>query len=116
MKSQLRRYTTLSSTPSGDAVYEAGGLVINDELKKVTVAGEEVKDVYKRQTENTAAVAQDTTNKNVFTITTGSAKVANTLSVSLHVGCLLYTSGNRWGTPGTLRLFDTRSQSIKRCL
>ena len=37
-------------------------------------------------TENTAAVAQDTTNKNVFTITTGSAKVANTLSFSLHVG------------------------------
>ena len=29
--------------PSGDAVYEAGGLVINDELKKVTVDGEEVK-------------------------------------------------------------------------
>ena len=43
VKSQLRRYTTLSSTPSGDAVYEAGGLVINDELKKVTVDGEEVK-------------------------------------------------------------------------
>ena len=37
-------------------------------------------------TENTAAVAQNTTNKNVFTITTGSAKVANTLSFSLHVG------------------------------
>ena len=35
VKSQLRRYTTLSSTPSGDAVYEAGGLVINDELKKL---------------------------------------------------------------------------------
>ena len=34
VKSQLRRYTTLSSTPSGDAVYEAGGLVINDEFKK----------------------------------------------------------------------------------
>ena len=43
VKSQLRRYTTLSSTPSGDAVYEAGGLGINDELKKVTVDGEEVK-------------------------------------------------------------------------
>ena len=43
VKSQLRRYTTLSSTPSGDAVYEAGGLVINDELKKVTVDGEEVR-------------------------------------------------------------------------
>ena len=43
VKSQLRRYTTLSSTSSGDAVYEAGGLVINDELKKVTVDGEEVK-------------------------------------------------------------------------
>ena len=43
VKSQLRRYTTLSSTPSSDAVYEAGALVINDELKKVTVDGEEVK-------------------------------------------------------------------------
>lgn len=43
VKSQLRRYTTLSSSAQGDAIYEAGGLVINDDLKKVTVDGEEVK-------------------------------------------------------------------------
>ena len=43
VKSQLRRYTTLSSSTQGDAIYEAGGLVINDDLKKVTVDGEEVK-------------------------------------------------------------------------
>jgi DNA-binding response OmpR family regulator len=43
VKSQLRRYTTLSSPDSGEKFYEAGGLVINDDLKKVTVDGEEVK-------------------------------------------------------------------------
>ena len=43
VKSQLRRYTTLSSSAQGDTIYEAGGLVINDDLKKVTVDGEEVK-------------------------------------------------------------------------
>lgn len=43
VKSQLRRYTTLSSSVQGETVYEAGGLVINDDLKKVTVDGEEVK-------------------------------------------------------------------------
>ena len=44
VKSQIRRYTTLSSSgEASDAVYEAGGLVINDDLKKVTVDGEEVK-------------------------------------------------------------------------
>ena len=43
VKSQLRRYTTLSSTAQGETTYEAGGLVINDDLKKVTVDGEEVK-------------------------------------------------------------------------
>ena len=43
VKSQLRRYTTLSSTVQGETTYEAGGLVINDDLKKVTVDGEEVK-------------------------------------------------------------------------
>jgi DNA-binding response OmpR family regulator len=45
VKSQLRRYTTLSSRtaePRGK-IYEAGGLSINDELKKVSVDGEEVK-------------------------------------------------------------------------
>lgn len=44
VKSQIRRYTTLSSSgEASDTVYEAGGLVINDDLKKVTVDGEEVK-------------------------------------------------------------------------
>jgi DNA-binding response OmpR family regulator len=43
VKSQLRRYTTLSNTDTGEKLYEAGGLVINDELKKVSVDGEEVK-------------------------------------------------------------------------
>lgn len=43
VKSQLRRYTTLSSRVQGETTYEAGGLVINDDLKKVTVDGEEVK-------------------------------------------------------------------------
>lgn len=37
VKSQLRRYTTLSSNDA------AGGLLVNDDLKKVTVDGEEVK-------------------------------------------------------------------------
>lgn len=42
VKSQLRRYTTLSSNDAaGDKVYEAGGLLVNDDLKKVTVDGEE---------------------------------------------------------------------------
>ncbi len=44
VKSQLRRYTQLSSQIKQDEnVYEAGGLVIYDDLKKVTVDGEEVK-------------------------------------------------------------------------
>ena len=43
VKSQLRRFITLSSTAQGETTYEAGGLVINDDLKKVTVDGEEVK-------------------------------------------------------------------------
>lgn len=44
VKSQLRRYTTLSSNDAaGDKVYEAGGPLVNDDLKKVTVDGEEVK-------------------------------------------------------------------------
>lgn len=44
VKSQLRRYTTLSSNDAaGDKVYEAVGLLVNDDLKKVTVDGEEVK-------------------------------------------------------------------------
>ena len=43
VKSQLRRYTPLSNGAPGETVYEEGGLVINDDLKKVTVDGEEVK-------------------------------------------------------------------------
>lgn len=44
VKSQLRRYTTLSNVNMpGETVYEAGGLQINDDLKRVTVDGEEVK-------------------------------------------------------------------------
>lgn len=44
VKSQLRRYTTLSSNDAaGDKVYEAGDLLVNDDLKKVTVDGEDVK-------------------------------------------------------------------------
>ena len=45
VKSQLRRYTQLGSTAehTGQEVYEAGGLSINDDLKEVTVDGEPVK-------------------------------------------------------------------------
>lgn len=44
VKSQLRRYTTLSSYGDEEGnLYEAGGLLINDDLKKVIVDGEEVK-------------------------------------------------------------------------
>lgn len=45
VKSQLRRYTQLGSTVghADQAVYEAGGLAINDDLKEVTVDGEPVK-------------------------------------------------------------------------
>lgn len=45
VKSQLRRYTTLSSHPqtSDEEVYEVGGLMLNNDLKKVTVDGEEVR-------------------------------------------------------------------------
>ena len=44
VKSQLRRYTTLSSYGDEEGnVYEAGGLLINDDLKKVIVDGEEGK-------------------------------------------------------------------------
>lgn len=44
VKSQLRRYTTLSSYGDEEGnVYEAGGLLINDDLKKIIVDGEEVK-------------------------------------------------------------------------
>lgn len=45
VKSQLRRYTQLGSTVQNEsqAVYEVGGLRINDDLKEVTVDGEPVK-------------------------------------------------------------------------
>lgn len=45
VKSQLRRATVLSNGGNvpGEEIYEAKGLVINNDLKKVTVDGEEVK-------------------------------------------------------------------------
>jgi len=44
VKSQLRRYTMLgNATEKSDAVYEVGGLSINDDLKEVSVDGEVVK-------------------------------------------------------------------------
>ena len=45
VKSQLRRYTQLGNlaTEEEEAVYVCGGLVVNDDLKTVTVDGEPVK-------------------------------------------------------------------------
>lgn len=45
VKSQLRRSTmqTAAQEPAGDEIYQAGGLVINNDLKKVMVDGEEVR-------------------------------------------------------------------------
>ena len=45
VKSQLRRYTQLGSTSGKEReeVYTTGGLVINDDLKEVTVDGEQVR-------------------------------------------------------------------------
>ena len=44
VKSQLRRYTLLGNVKEqSDAVFEVGGLSINDDLKEVTVDGEVVK-------------------------------------------------------------------------
>ena len=45
VKSQLRRYTQLGSTADymSQAVYEVGGLAVNDDRKEVTVDGEPVK-------------------------------------------------------------------------
>ena len=41
VKSQLRRYTKLgNAAENGQAVYQVGGLAINDESKEVTVDGE----------------------------------------------------------------------------
>lgn len=44
VKSQLRRYTKLgNATDNNQAVYQVGGLIINDDLKEVTVDDELVK-------------------------------------------------------------------------
>lgn len=44
VKSQLRRYTEFGDAPQNkQAVYQTGGLVVNDELKQVSVDGEPVK-------------------------------------------------------------------------
>jgi DNA-binding response OmpR family regulator len=44
VRSQLRRSSMLSTEgEKGEAVYEVGGLLINDELKRVTVDGEDVR-------------------------------------------------------------------------
>ena len=44
VKSQIRRNTTLASNSlDSEKVYETGGLLVNDDLKKVTVDGEEVR-------------------------------------------------------------------------
>lgn len=42
VKSHLRRYTSLGSMETKSSVYRTGGLVIDDESKRVTVDGEEV--------------------------------------------------------------------------
>ncbi|HHY60671.1 MAG TPA: response regulator transcription factor [Clostridia bacterium] len=42
VKSQLRRYTVLGGLETRSNVYRTGGLVIDDESKRVTVDGEEV--------------------------------------------------------------------------
>ncbi|MBS4539324.1 response regulator transcription factor [Clostridium sp. D2Q-11] len=43
VRSQLRRYTSLGSMEKKSNVYMTGGLIVDDESKKVTVDGEEVK-------------------------------------------------------------------------
>ena len=43
VKSQLRRSTQLSTKEEKELHYEVGGLVIEDDLKKVTIDGEEIK-------------------------------------------------------------------------
>lgn len=44
VKSQLRRYNTLGSAAetSGDQIYSSGGLVVDDNAKRVTLDGEEI--------------------------------------------------------------------------
>lgn len=43
VKSQLRRSTRLSNREDNESRYEVGGLVVEDDLKRVTIDGEEVK-------------------------------------------------------------------------
>ena len=44
VKSQLRRYTKLGNAmDENQKIYQTGGLVMNDDLKEVTVDGEQVK-------------------------------------------------------------------------
>ena len=44
VKSQLRRYTKLGTKAgNSESIYQTGGLVINDDLKEVTVDGEPIK-------------------------------------------------------------------------
>jgi DNA-binding response OmpR family regulator len=43
VKSQLRRYTTLGTLETKNDLYKTGGLVIDDESKRITVDGDEVK-------------------------------------------------------------------------
>jgi DNA-binding response OmpR family regulator len=43
VKSQLRRYTTLGSLEAKTTIYKTGGLVIDDETKRVTLDDDEVK-------------------------------------------------------------------------
>lgn len=44
VKSQIRRSTTLAmEVPQSDTIYEIGGLVVNDDAKKVLVDGDEVR-------------------------------------------------------------------------
>ena len=43
VKSQLRRSTQLSNKEDNESRYEVGGLVIEDDLKRVTIDGEEIK-------------------------------------------------------------------------
>ena len=45
VRSQLRRYTKLGNLPAddGENVYQVGGLLVNDDLKEVSVEGEPVK-------------------------------------------------------------------------
>lgn len=44
VKSQLRRYTKLGNKKvNNDSLYQTGGLIINDDLKEVTIDGEPVK-------------------------------------------------------------------------